>query len=61
MLGSSRHPIDQADSTTSVSSKDASPNVSLSAKKLKLFINDGDGKENENNVDVTGLMLTSYV
>ena len=29
------------------------PSVSLSTKKLKLFINNGDNKENENNVDVT--------
>ena len=32
----------------------------LSAKKLKLFITDSDSKENENYVDVTGWMLTSY-
>ena len=37
------------------------PSVSLSAKKLKLFINDRDSKENEKNVDVTEWILTSYV
>ena len=28
--------------------------VNLSAKKLKLFINDSDSKENRNNTDITG-------
>ena len=30
-------------------------------EKLKLFTNDNDNKENENNIEVTGLILTSYV
>ena len=28
---------------------------------MKLFINDSDSKENKNNVNVTVLMVTSYV
>ena len=61
MLGSLRHSIDKSDSITLFGSEDTFPSVSLSAKKLKLFINDCDSKENENNVDVTGWILTSYV
>ena len=63
MLGSYslQHPIDEAGSTNSFSSEDASPKVSLPAKKLKPFINDSDSKENENNVVVTGWTLTSCV
>ena len=38
--------IDKAVSATSCSSEDAFPSVSLSAKKLKLFINDSNSKEN---------------
>ena len=53
--------IGKAYSTTSFSSEDVFPSVSLSVKKLELVINDDDGKENENIVDVTGLALTSYV
>ena len=33
------YPIGKASSTTSFSSDDAFPNISLSAKKLELFIN----------------------
>ena len=54
MLGSLRHSIDKSGSITLFGSEDNFPSVSLSAKKLKLFINDCDSKENENNVDVTG-------
>ena len=61
MLGSLRHPIDKAGSKTSLSSEDAFPNNSLSARNLKLFINDSDRKEIGNNVDVTGRILASYV
>ena len=61
MLGSLRHSIDKSDSITLFGSEDTFPSVSLSAKKLKLFINDRDSKENEKNVDVTGWILTSYV
>ena len=61
MLGSLQHPIGEAGSATSFSFEDFFPSVSLSAKKLKLFLNDSDSKENENNVDVTGWMLTIYV
>ena len=55
MLGSYslQHPIDKAGSTTSVSSEDAFPKVSLPAEKLKLFINVSDNKKNKNIVDVT--------
>ena len=53
--------INKASSTTSFSFKDAFRSVSLSAKKLKRFINDSEGKENEKNADVSGWMLTSYV
>ena len=49
-----RHPFDKAGSTMSFSSEDAFPSVSLSAKNPKLFIDDSDSKENENNVDITG-------
>ena len=35
--------------------------ASLSAKKLKLLLNDSDSEKNDDNVDVTGWMLTSYV
>ena len=45
--------------TKTFSSEDAFPKVSLPAEKPKLFINVSDSKENENNVDVTGWMLTS--
>ena len=61
MLGSLRHSIDKSDSITLFGSEDTFPSVSLSAKKLKLFINDRDSKENEKKVDVTGWILTSYV
>ena len=54
MLGSLQHPIGKAGSATSFNFEDFFPSVSLSAKKLKLFLNDSDSKENENNVDVTG-------
>ena len=54
MLFSLRHPFDKAGSTISFSSEDAFPSVSLSAKNPKLFIDDSDSKENENNVDITG-------
>ena len=40
--------------TTSFSSEDAFPSVSLPAEKLKPFINDSDSKQNKSNVDVTG-------
>ena len=40
--------------TTSFSSEDAFPKVSLSAEKLKLFVNINDSKENKNNVNFTG-------
>ena len=49
-----RHPIDKTDATTSFSSEDAFPSASLSAKKLKIFIDDSDSKENKKHVDVTG-------
>ena len=61
MLGSLQHPIGKAGSATSFNFEDFFPSVSLSAKKLKLFLIDSDSKENENNVDVTGWMLTIYV
>ena len=61
ILGSFRHLIDKAGSTTSFSSEDVFPSVSLSVKKLKLFINDSDSKENENNIDVIGWILTGYI
>ena len=61
MLGSLRHSIDKSDSITLFGSEDTFPSVSLSAKKLKLFINDRDSKENEKKVDVAGWILTSYV
>ena len=46
--------IYKAGSTTSFSSEDAFPKVSLPAEKLKVFVGVSDSKENENNVDVTG-------
>ena len=49
MLGSLRHPIDKADSTTSFSSENTFPRVSLSAEKLKSFINGNNNKLSENN------------
>ena len=49
-LGSLRYQIGKAGSATSFSSEDAFPNVILSAKNLKLFINDSNSKENRNNV-----------
>ena len=50
-----QHPIGKACSKTSFSSEDAFPNVSLSAEKLKLYINVSDSKQNDkNNVTVTG-------
>ena len=52
MLSSLQHPIDKTGSTTSFSSEDSLPSVHLSARKLKLFINN-DSKENEHNVDFT--------
>ena len=61
MLDSLLHPIDKAGSTTSFSSENTFSSVSLSTDKLKSFINDTDNKENENNVDATGSILTSYV
>ena len=54
ILGCLQHPIDNAGSTTSFSSDAAFPSVSLSAKKLKLFVNDSDSKEDENKANVTG-------
>ena len=54
MLGRLRHQIGKVGSSTSFSTEHAFPNVSLSAKNLKLFINDGDSKENGNNVHLTG-------
>ena len=54
ILGCLQHPIDSAGSTTLFSSDPAFPSVSLSAKKLKLFVNDSDSKENENKANVTG-------
>ena len=55
MLGSYslQNPIYKAGSTTSFSSEDAFPKVSLSAEKLNIFINVSDSKENEN-IYVTG-------
>ena len=50
MLGRLRHQIGKVGSSTSFSTEHAFPNVSLSAKNLKLFINDSDSKENGNNV-----------
>lgn len=47
MLGSLRHPIDNAGSTTLFSSEDAFLGVILSTKKLILFIDDSDIKEIE--------------
>ena len=35
--------------------------ASLSAKKLKLLLNDSGSEKNDDNIDVTGWMLTSYV
>ena len=35
--------------------------ASLSAKKPKLLLNDSGSEKNDDNVDVTGWMLTSYV
>ena len=37
----------KASLSTSFSSEDAAPTVNLSAKKLKLAVNDSDNKENE--------------
>ena len=54
MLGRLRHQIDKVGSSTSFSTEHAFPNVSLSAKNRKLFINDSDNKENGNNVHLTG-------
>ena len=51
----------KATSATSFSSEEALPSVSLSAKKMKPLNNDSDCKQNENNVDVTGWILTSYL
>ena len=61
MLGSYslQNPIYKAGSTTSFSSEDAFPKVSLSAEKLNIFINVSDSKENEN-IYVTGWMLTTF-
>ena len=56
-----QHLIDKASSDASFSFEDAFPKVSLSAEKLKIIINASDSKENENNCDVTGWMLASYV
>ena len=47
-------PIDNAGTTTSFSSDEAFHGVTLSVKKLKLFVSESDSKENENEVDVTG-------
>ena len=52
--------IDKAGSTTLFSSEGAFSKVGLSTEKLNILINVSDGKENENNVDVTGWMLTSF-
>ena len=49
-----QHLINKASSTTLFSFKDAFRSVSLSAKKLKRFINNSEGKENEKNADVSG-------
>ena len=46
ILGSQRHLIDKAASTTSFRSEDSFPSVSLSAEKVKLFMNDSDSKGN---------------
>ena len=57
MLGSYslKYPIEKPCSTISFSSEDAFPNDSLSAEKLKIYINVSDSKQNdENNVTVTG-------
>ena len=53
MLDSSRHLIDKTGLTTSFSSEDSFPGVSLSGEKLKPFINDIGSKEDENNIDST--------
>ena len=57
MLDSSRHPINKTGLTTSFSSEDSFPGVSLSGEKLKPFINDSGSKEDENNIDSTELIL----
>ena len=46
--------IDKAGATTLFSSEGAFSKVGLSTEKLNILINVSDGKENENNVDVTG-------
>ena len=53
MLGSLGYLIGKAGSATSLSSEDAFPSVILFVKKLNLFINNSNSKENENNVGVT--------
>ena len=59
MLGSWRHSTNKASSSVLFSSDNDFPSANLTAKKLKHFINDSHTKENENNVNVTGWMLTS--
>lgn len=59
MLGSLWHPIDKAGRTTLFSSENTFSTGSLSAKKLKSFINDNDNKDNQNNA--REWILTSYV
>ena len=50
-----QHAIEKPCSKTSFNSEDAFPNVSLSAEKLKLYINVSDSKQNDKiNVTVTG-------
>lgn len=47
--------------TTSFSFKDAFPSVSLCAKKLKLFVNDSNNKDNEIDYNMTETFLTRYI
>ena len=47
--------------STSFSSKNAAPTVSLFAKKVKLDMNDSESKENEAMLNPPGWMFPSYV
>ena len=51
----------QTGSTTSISSEDVFPSVSLSVKNMKLVIKGRDSKDNENNVAPTGWIQTKVM
>ena len=53
--------LDTRCSKTTFSFKDAFPSVSLCAKKLKLFVNDSNSKDDEIDYNMAEIFLNIYV